>query len=289
MRARREEWSYENAAHVQVRRYRNAHNVPHWHYDCELVFVENGALEIVCDDKAYTVSRGQVFFIDSKQVHMMNAVDTDTVDGIIVFDYEILHRFAGNKMLACPLLSRDYGVIEFAAKLKKILKENLPYCEFETADLVGLKLLEIFRAEPLTVRVEEKNNAERIRDLFEDIDADHEFYTLDRAADFMGMNAAYFSRFFHKSTGMTFSHYLNYVKTEKAVEMIKTKNGLSMTEVATLCGFSTIRNFNRIFKEFTGYTPKSLPKDYSLPKKVVVLSEARENPTLAPSVLLESE
>ena len=35
-----------------------------------------------------------------------------------------------------------------------------------------------------------------------------------------------------------------------------------MTEISIACGFGTIRNFNRVFKEFTGYSPKKLPENY---------------------------
>jgi xylan 1,4-beta-xylosidase len=48
----------------------------------------------------------------------------------------------------------------------------------------------------------------------------------------------------------------------EAVEKIKEKK-MNMTEISISCGFGTIRNFNRVFKLLTGYTPKSLPDNYS--------------------------
>ena len=53
---------------------------------------------------------------------------------------------------------------------------------------------------------------------------------------------------------MTFSMYLNHIRVNKAIDLIQNTD-LSMTEIAMNCGFETIRNFNRVFKEIMGCTP----------------------------------
>lgn len=102
------------------------------------------------------------------------------------------------------------------------------------------------------------------------------------------MNPAYFSRLFHSLTGMTFSQYSNRVRVEKAVEILKSNDDVSMTEVSLRCGFDSIRNFNRIFKKYTGYTPRSLPKDFILRQRLINLNETASNPTMAECELIES-
>lgn len=59
MKAKREQWQYSPNAKVWAGKYRNSHNMPHWHYDCELLFVENGSLDIFCNQKGYRVSKGR--------------------------------------------------------------------------------------------------------------------------------------------------------------------------------------------------------------------------------------
>ncbi len=73
MNAKREQWSYLPNAKVWAGRFKNSHNAPHWHYDCELLFVENGELGVFCNGKFYTMHAGQAFFINSEQVHYMHA------------------------------------------------------------------------------------------------------------------------------------------------------------------------------------------------------------------------
>ena len=103
----------------------------------------------------------------------------------------------------------------------------------------------------------------------------------------MIMNPAYFSRLFHKLTGITFSQYLNYVKVKNAVNLLKTEINSSVTEISARCGFATIRNFNRIFKEYTGYTPSNLPKNYVMKDSFADKDAPDGNPTIAGSELIE--
>ena len=85
---------------------------------------------------------------------------------------------------------------------------------------------------------------------------------------------------------MTFSEYLNFVKVEHAISHIQTENDLTITQIALQCGFGTIRNFNRVFKKLTGFSPATLPKDFSTSLNIGVISENTFNPTLENSILL---
>ena len=147
---------------------------------------------------------------------------------------------------------------------------------------------EIFRNEQTLLKRKSDGSVELFKGLLTDINKNYEFYDLNTAAEFMNMNAAYFSRMFHKCTGTTFSQYLNRVKCSKAVEILQSGRSITMTEVSLKCGFATIRNFNRIFKEITGYTPKKLPSDYVIAANATAGSGANQNPTLDECVLLES-
>ena len=86
---------------------------------------------------------------------------------------------------------------------------------------------------------------------------------------------------------MTFSQYLNTVRLEKAIDLLNhNQEHLSMTEIASQCGFDTIRHFNRTFKDITGMTPRELPPDYVLEIQPIRTIEAAFDPTLKSSELL---
>ena len=146
----------------------------------------------------------------------------------------------------------------------------------------------IFQAEKVTSRAPVDSTSETFKKLLEEIADKCEYYTFDDAVNFMTMSPAYFSRYFKKVSGITFSDYLNHARTERAVRLLKNQRDLSMTEISLKCGFGTIRNFNRIFKAYTGYSPKLLPENFVFSDQSFYPSKAEFNPTLYDCELIES-
>ena len=103
----------------------------------------------------------------------------------------------------------------------------------------------------------------------------------------MNMNPSYFSRYFLNMIGISFAKYLNCVKIEKAVELIHESKSKTMTEISDTCGFQTIRNFNRIFKNYTGYSPTNIPNDYVFNGLKYYYNSNLTNPTLNSCKLIE--
>lgn len=56
---------------------------------------------------------------------------------------------------------------------------------------------------------------------------------------------------------MDFASFVNKYRIQFACELLKNSDE-DVTQIAMKCGFSTIRNFNRVFKNETG----QMPKDY---------------------------
>lgn len=102
----------------------------------------------------------------------------------------------------------------------------------------------------------------------------------------MNMSDAYFSRFFKKVSGMTFSQYLNIVRVGRAIDILAVSPDITMASLMTECGFNTLRNFNRVFKSVTGYSPSTLPREYSLDYRSLSTYEDAFDPTMDSSILL---
>ena len=73
----------------------------------------------------------------------------------------------------------------------------------------------------------------------------------------------HFCRYFKKSTGVTFIEYLNLYRIKKAEELLCNKT-LGVMEISILCGFGSISQFYRHFKQVKGVTPKEIRKNTSL-------------------------
>ena len=62
MIAKREVWKYSAKTDVWIGKYLNSRNLPHWHLDCELLALEKGRLDVICENKTYTTrTRRRVF------------------------------------------------------------------------------------------------------------------------------------------------------------------------------------------------------------------------------------
>ena len=287
MIAKREVWKYSEQVKVWVGKYKNSHNLLHWHYDCELLYVEHGSIDIFCDRKMHTLKTGDLLYVDSGQVHYMQARDPETVLIVIIFNYEILRPYMGDLHLASPKLEGKYPIPAVYAEIRDILLTKPPFFAGETAGKIIALMSSIYRGERLVTRTQTDKTTERLLALLEDVTEDCAGYTFERAVSFMNMSEAYFSRYFKQSTGISFSQYLNYVKTEKAIELLRRRE-YTVTEISMICGFGTIRNFNRIFKELTGYTPSSLPANFIMSEDFVYPSDNAFNPTLHDCELIES-
>jgi AraC-like DNA-binding protein len=86
--------------------------------------------------------------------------------------------------------------------------------------------------------------------------------TLGEVSKLVNMPEASFSRFMKKRTGNTFIDTLNEIRLGHATRMlIDTTHGIA--EVAYLCGFNNISNFNRLFKRKKNCTPKEFRESFS--------------------------
>ena len=69
------------------------------------------------------------------------------------------------------------------------------------------------------------------------------------------MSYGYFSKVFHLRTGRTFTDLLNHFRVEKACTLMDDTN-LNINHIALDCGFNDQSYFTKVFRRYTGATPK---------------------------------
>jgi len=74
------------------------------------------------------------------------------------------------------------------------------------------------------------------------------------AAELAAMTRAYFSRFFHEKTGVTFKYWIDFMRVRHAASMIHATD-LTIIQLGEGCGFRDVTTFTRTFKRITGHTP----------------------------------
>ena len=74
-------------------------------------------------------------------------------------------------------------------------------------------------------------------------------------AEKLNYNRTYLCHIFKIRTGKSLSRYINEVKTEQAMLLLRTTEK-SCTEIASSVGFASQNYFNSVFKKITGVSPK---------------------------------
>ncbi len=69
-----------------------------------------------------------------------------------------------------------------------------------------------------------------------------------------------FCKYFKQRTNKTYIQFLNDIRIENACKLLLKNNDMSIEEIATVSGYSSIANFNRKFKKIKNMTPSAFRK-----------------------------
>ncbi len=79
--------------------------------------------------------------------------------------------------------------------------------------------------------------------------------TLEETAGHVGLNPAYFSTLFKQSCGSSFKEYLNMIRIEESKRLLANTD-YPILDIAVSVGFEDQSYFSKVFKKYTGLTPK---------------------------------
>ena len=286
MLAKFEKRAYAGNEHVWVGKYRNLHNISHWHMEHELIACREGSAQVMLDDTMFNITQQQCIFCHSGRVHYISA-SPGSVLLVCLFDEKMYDPITSPFALENPVFEDRYGILPRLSEIRHELQNQPIFFECRTEAMIGEILVDVFRGEPLRkAQWQFSDVITRYKQLLNHIDLEYEHITYQNAVQFMNMSDAYFSRYFKRQAGMTFSQYLNVVRIEKAVQLLGSAPTMKITDVMLRCGFNTIRSFNRVFREVTGFTPTTLPPGYVLNTRSVPTIQGSFDPTLSDAELL---
>ena len=234
----------------------------HIHDDIELVYVKKGSGIACCDGRKYQLTAGTLFLVFPNQVHHY----TDFAPGeyrILTMKPSELLRYGpifleGEPSSAVyPLPQEDDGIVYLLeAAYRELARDG--YSDIIAAYLTAFfgKLLPFYRIEKtgtvgdnvLTILQYCTNHYK------EDI-------SVDTVAEQLGLSRSCVSHIFSTRICMNFCDYVNSLRLKDAEELLQNKH-YSVTEIANLAGFSTIRTFNRAFSKKYGCSPSAYRKAF---------------------------
>ena len=253
---------------------------PHLHSSLEFIYVKNGVFEISVDN-----GQRMIAYPDSLLIFRANTIHTimnTTNDRSLYYVLKVsptvvFNTFFGKEQTryAMPFLQkrRDYvvcvGGTELADDIVRLWEDMI--AEYERADETFFYLQRINASRLLLLLV--KNNlshvspdasdawiSERsVAQIYDTVDFINDNFASDitpiDCAERLHISYGYFAKLFKSVMGKTFKEYLCGVRMSKAHALLLCED-ISVSEVASACGYSNLSYFVAEYKKVFGVTPK---------------------------------
>ena len=218
----------------------------HMHRAYELIYVNSGALSLQVEQKQYLLEAGDLAFIFCNQVHGFSTPDkSDTM--VALFSPEFIGDFYSAYKNHVP----ENNVVRMENP-PDFFKLQSRYAQKSMLYHVCDKLLAASNMEP----VGNRSRTEVLQKIFAYVDKhfseDCSLKTVSRSIKY---DYAYLSKLFSRLTGMRFSEYLNLYRISQACYLLKTEKKI-VSEIAAICGYTTLRTFHRNFRMVMGCAPR---------------------------------
>ena len=235
----------------------NNHFHAHFHSTIELVYVESGVLSTMQDGAVMLVPAGHLIVNSSYMVH---SYDTPESSRIIVCTIPLSAAPSLRSQLARKRFAQNLVNTADMQQCRQLLgmmadAANTHNTIFMNAMAEALLAFLIDRIGLIdNVSNDESNLIKRVLMYLQEHAS--EPISVSRVASAFGYSAGRFSHIFNECIGCSFTRYVNHLRCYKAKRMLA-ESALPLIDIATACGFSSMRTFHRVYKAFTGETPRA--------------------------------
>ena len=243
----------------------------HWQEGVELLWIRRGQLRLKIEEQLYRGGEGDLFYINPREMHGMQADSEDCLYFALVFplswlafaepdevEERYLHPLADHTARVLSRLPADTAALA-APLLRELL---LWYQGKEPGAWLGIKahllrLYQLLYRDNLvrTTGAVGSAQGEALREIARYIQQHSaEKLTLQQMGEAFHMSPKYFGAYFQRHFDCGFSDYLTAVRIQRARDLLA-RTDHSMELVAHLCGFSSDSYLIRIFRQTQGMTP----------------------------------
>lgn len=242
----------------------------HWHESGELLYCLSGELEVTFPNQTFKLTAGDLLFINSNMVHSSRS----PVPGhclAIQFPLEYLQTETegeyGQRFLfdVTPDV-QNQGIADLLEEIITQFKAgSLSQHLFVKSKILALlaELCESYTIPAAQIQdVKSLKHLERLKIVNEYIQEHfQEELSIQEVAAAFNYNASYFSRFYKKYMGITYSDYLTSLRLEAAYRSLRDTDA-TILEIAYLSGFATVKAFYNSFKKNYGLSPQQYRVKY---------------------------
>lgn len=237
---------------------------PHLHHHMELLYLSQGEMDIVINDEAYHAVAGDVVFVFPNQIHAFT--DLTPIRGHIIIaspdDFpEYVSLFKGNLPTSPILHPENKEIHNLFRNISSAMQKKPPYYrEIQRGYSLALLSLLIPMMELHPQNTLNLSMAQQIL-LYCD-----EHYTeplsLELLSRHFGVSPFYISHIFSDKIKINFNSYIHMLRIQAAKQLLR-HDSRSVTEIAYLVGYNSIRSFNRRFFAAMNTTPSDYRHQYT--------------------------
>lgn len=243
-----------------------------FHNSYELIYVFDGIINATVNKTDINVRAGEILLIAPNMIHKIEKTDKRLFIG--VFSNDFVPNFGVQH------IKNDFIKFTPSEKNAEYLKENMFFTGTPEFFMLKSCLYGICSSVALITNEVKKNTAKTSESfvfavnnyISENLERD---FTQKELAKELNYEYHYFSNLFHKIFKTGFKVYVNSFRFKKACTLLQTTN-LKVIEIAYDCGFTSIRTFNKVFRELSGMSPR----EYKNAKSVIHELEDEHFPVL---------
>lgn len=230
----------------------------HIHDSIEIIYIIEGSASAFCDGKEYVINSGDAFVVFPQKIHYYcDLTDIKAIISIIPIEYLPEFRSAFlNKTLSSPHI---VSAPAFAGELleRAATAENLHYKAFRRGAILAAFSLLLDKSE----LIDKKSDTSTLQKILDYCETHYkENISLESISKELFVSKSYISHIFSEKIGMSFRDYINSLRVSLSLNYLKDGN-LPITEVSAVCGFESIRSFNRAFRKIHSTTPTEYRKN----------------------------
>lgn len=243
----------------------------HIHSAIELLYIKDGSYKVYLNDEPLIAECGDLVLFCSNTMHHVVAGDsTENSYYVIKIEpsffvnfskkgSEYIMRFAFDKKGKKNLWKSDELIGSDIKMILDQLIEEYKFQKYASDVILKLKVTElmvaILRSDPVPPTADTNRFPRIIYSITSYVQSNYaEDIDEKKLASDHGISYSYFSRTFKAMTGMTFKHFLNRTRINKA-EQLLLLNESSVSEVALACGYNSISYFIKVYRSIKGVSP----------------------------------
>ncbi len=234
--------------YLKIEKNENFSFPPHLHQCFEIIIILSGQMKITVDNKIFILEKNEALLIFPNQIHELQSTSSKHI--LCIFSPRLVQAYTTKLTDKIPVSNRFYPD-EYLIKSLEALD-----ADSSSMDKKGVLYSLCGQFDKQNEYTAKRTDREKLLyKIFafveENFNKDCSLLCLSKKT---GYDYSYLSRHFKKIVGISFNSYVTHYRLSHACYLMENTEQ-TILQCAYDSGFTSLRNFNRCFKEYLGITP----------------------------------